>query len=267
VPARNAGGLLYSPDVGGFVGHAWTEIWVDGKWVGLDGTLGLGGVGPTHVQFGSGADSFIKFSAFDPTRVKVEVVQVRRYPLPEVRPPAKMEQALPAVKSAAENPVGAAKLGVSAGAWVLTNVEGKSERVAKSRADAVAHHARGLGTSFEYALWPAQHSIEVDLLNARHYLERRVGPGVQVALKQQRGEATAAAYEFGWRLAILKFDVNSGRTTIDRKPRLVELTRLAKQAGWAEVVYKPLLDSVEDRGDLEEWCEKVQDLLEAIQKP
>jgi hypothetical protein len=30
--------------------HMWTEVWIDGHWRGLDGTLGRGGVSATHVK-------------------------------------------------------------------------------------------------------------------------------------------------------------------------------------------------------------------------
>jgi hypothetical protein len=52
IPARTAIGLLYVEKMGrpqlGF--HMWTEVWVEGQWLGLDGTLGLGRVGATHVK-------------------------------------------------------------------------------------------------------------------------------------------------------------------------------------------------------------------------
>jgi transglutaminase-like putative cysteine protease len=52
IPARTALGLLYvergSRPQMGF--HMWTEVWIDGRWLGLDGTLGLGGVSAGHVK-------------------------------------------------------------------------------------------------------------------------------------------------------------------------------------------------------------------------
>jgi transglutaminase-like putative cysteine protease len=52
VPSRTAIGLVYveknrQPYLGF---HMWTEVLVDGQWLGLDATLGQGGVGPTHVK-------------------------------------------------------------------------------------------------------------------------------------------------------------------------------------------------------------------------
>jgi hypothetical protein len=52
IPSRTALGLVYVEKGGrpylGF--HMWTEVYVTGKWLGLDGTLGRGGVGATHIK-------------------------------------------------------------------------------------------------------------------------------------------------------------------------------------------------------------------------
>ena len=52
VPARTAVGLLYVEKgrrpLMGF--HMWTEVWIDGQWLGLDATLGLGGVSAAHLK-------------------------------------------------------------------------------------------------------------------------------------------------------------------------------------------------------------------------
>jgi hypothetical protein len=52
IPARTAIGLLYVEKsrrpMMGF--HMWTEVWIDGEWLGLDATLGLGGVSAAHVK-------------------------------------------------------------------------------------------------------------------------------------------------------------------------------------------------------------------------
>ena len=50
IPSRVAMGLTY---VGGiFGGHAWTEVYIDGEWIALDGTNGLGSVDASHIRFG-----------------------------------------------------------------------------------------------------------------------------------------------------------------------------------------------------------------------
>src|SRR5262249_25287007 len=53
VPSRTAIGLLYVREQGrspvfGF--HMWTEVWVRGKWLGLDAVLGKSGIGATHLK-------------------------------------------------------------------------------------------------------------------------------------------------------------------------------------------------------------------------
>ncbi|HTU19926.1 MAG TPA: transglutaminase-like domain-containing protein [Gemmataceae bacterium] len=52
IPARTAVGLLYVEKgrrpLMGF--HMWTEVWIDGQWLGLDATLGLGGVSAAHIK-------------------------------------------------------------------------------------------------------------------------------------------------------------------------------------------------------------------------
>jgi transglutaminase-like putative cysteine protease len=51
IPARTALGLLYVQRGGPHLGfHLWAEVFVDGTWVGLDSTLGLGGVSATHLK-------------------------------------------------------------------------------------------------------------------------------------------------------------------------------------------------------------------------
>ena len=53
IPSKTAIGLIYA-DVPGsgpvFAFHMWTEVFVDGKWMPLDATLGRGYVGATHLK-------------------------------------------------------------------------------------------------------------------------------------------------------------------------------------------------------------------------
>ena len=59
IPARVAIGLVYYR--GGFAYHMWNEVWIKDRWVPLDATLGLGGIGGGHIKIsdsnlaGSGA--------------------------------------------------------------------------------------------------------------------------------------------------------------------------------------------------------------------
>lgn len=50
IPARVAIGLVYYPSAGGFAYHMWTEAWIRDRWIPLDATLGLGGIGAAHLK-------------------------------------------------------------------------------------------------------------------------------------------------------------------------------------------------------------------------
>ena len=53
LPSRTAVGLLYvdHPQKGPVMGfHMWAEVWVDGRWQPIDGVLGRGFVGATHLK-------------------------------------------------------------------------------------------------------------------------------------------------------------------------------------------------------------------------
>jgi Transglutaminase-like superfamily len=52
MPARVAFGLVYYPPQKGFAYHMWNEVWIKDRWVPLDSTLGLGGIGADHIQLG-----------------------------------------------------------------------------------------------------------------------------------------------------------------------------------------------------------------------
>ncbi|MDG2149117.1 MAG: transglutaminase-like domain-containing protein [Planctomycetota bacterium] len=82
LPSRVAMGLVY---VGGiFGGHAWTEVWVDGRWIALDATLGLGFVDPSHIRFGAssleglGMGSEMISALLGLTNLEIEVLETER---------------------------------------------------------------------------------------------------------------------------------------------------------------------------------------------
>lgn len=53
VPSRTALGLVYAPGRDGrpfLAYHMWFEVYADGQWLALDGTLGRGSVGPGHIK-------------------------------------------------------------------------------------------------------------------------------------------------------------------------------------------------------------------------
>jgi transglutaminase/protease-like cytokinesis protein 3 len=50
IPARIAIGLVYYPPAQGFAYHMWTEVWIEDRWMGLDATLGDGGIAADHLK-------------------------------------------------------------------------------------------------------------------------------------------------------------------------------------------------------------------------
>jgi hypothetical protein len=85
VPARTAVGLVYADDPGRgpvLAFHMWTEVFVKGRWHGLDATLGRGRVGAGHLKIGD--HSWHNTQTLAPLlpvtrvmgRAKVEVVRV-----------------------------------------------------------------------------------------------------------------------------------------------------------------------------------------------
>jgi hypothetical protein len=52
IPARVAFGLVYVASEQAFAFHMWNEAWIDDRWVPLDATLALGGIGAGHLKFG-----------------------------------------------------------------------------------------------------------------------------------------------------------------------------------------------------------------------
>jgi hypothetical protein len=53
VPSRTVLGLVYAPGKDGkpyLAYHMWFEVFVEGQWLPLDATLGMGGIGPGHVK-------------------------------------------------------------------------------------------------------------------------------------------------------------------------------------------------------------------------
>lgn len=68
IPSRIAVGVVYVDSLQAFGGHMWTEARLGGKWVPLDGTLGRGGIGATHIKLAdvtfSEDDSIAPLSSF-----------------------------------------------------------------------------------------------------------------------------------------------------------------------------------------------------------
>jgi hypothetical protein len=57
IPARVAFGLVYLDGMKMFGYHAWTEVFIDGRWIPIDGTLAQGGIGAAHIKL---SDSNLK---------------------------------------------------------------------------------------------------------------------------------------------------------------------------------------------------------------
>ncbi len=65
IPARVATGLVAYQDMYAF--HMWNEVWLTDRWVPLDATLGLGGIGAGHIKLGvSSLEGVSPFAALAP---------------------------------------------------------------------------------------------------------------------------------------------------------------------------------------------------------
>jgi hypothetical protein len=73
IPARVVVGLVYMPQSQTFGGHMWTEVYVDGRWIGLDGTLGKGGIGGGHLKLAH--SSMAGVGAYDVLYSMLRVIQ------------------------------------------------------------------------------------------------------------------------------------------------------------------------------------------------
>lgn len=82
LPARVAIGLVYAPGMNGFLYHMWNEIYVDGRWIPLDATLGRGGIGAGHLKLShSNLEGASAYSCFLPVaevlgRLHVKVLEI-----------------------------------------------------------------------------------------------------------------------------------------------------------------------------------------------
>lgn len=83
IPARVAMGLVYVERAQAFAYHMWTEVYVGGRWIALDGTLGRGRVGAAHIKLSDSSlagvsvvDEFLKVLPVL-GRTKIEVLDVQ----------------------------------------------------------------------------------------------------------------------------------------------------------------------------------------------
>lgn len=83
IPARVAVGLVYMQGTGAFGYHMWTEVYIDKRWIPIDGTLAQGGIGAGHLEIAhSNLKGASAYSAFLPVvqilgRLGVEIVDVQ----------------------------------------------------------------------------------------------------------------------------------------------------------------------------------------------
>lgn len=73
VPSRTAIGLVYVDNLlgkpAGLAFHMWTEVYVNGQWLGLDATLGRGSIGPGHIKITDHSwDNVISFTPLLPVK-------------------------------------------------------------------------------------------------------------------------------------------------------------------------------------------------------
>ena len=81
IPARVAVGLVYVESMQAFGFHMWNELYLNGQWVGLDGTLGQGGIGAGHLKLShsnlAGGEGFASFLPVAQVmgRIKIELLE------------------------------------------------------------------------------------------------------------------------------------------------------------------------------------------------
>ncbi len=65
IPSRVAIGLVYVDRSGGFGYHMWTEVYLDGQWIPLDGIMGTGGTSAAYLKLNdSSLDGASAYSSF-----------------------------------------------------------------------------------------------------------------------------------------------------------------------------------------------------------
>jgi hypothetical protein len=83
MPARVAVGLVYVEGLQAMAYHMWAEVYVDRRWIPIDGTLGQGGIGAGHLQVArTSLKDSTAYAAFLPVvqilgRLKIEIVDVQ----------------------------------------------------------------------------------------------------------------------------------------------------------------------------------------------
>jgi len=83
IPARVAVGLVYLDGTQSFFYHLWTEAFIDGRWIPIDGTQAQGGIAADHLKIAdSGLTGASAYGVFLPVaeivgRLKIDVVEAK----------------------------------------------------------------------------------------------------------------------------------------------------------------------------------------------
>lgn len=73
IPSRVVVGFVYADRLEAFGGHMWTEVFINGKWIPLDATLGMGGIGAAHIKL---ADTGFQDEGAPPTASFLPILRV-----------------------------------------------------------------------------------------------------------------------------------------------------------------------------------------------
>ena len=73
IPSRVVVGFVYADSLEAFGGHMWTEVFINGKWIPLDATLGRGGIGAAHIKL---ADTGFQDNETPPTASFLPILRV-----------------------------------------------------------------------------------------------------------------------------------------------------------------------------------------------
>lgn len=73
IPSRVVVGFVYAERLEAFGGHMWTEVFLNGKWIPLDATLGRGGIGAAHIKL---ADTGFQEDGPSPTASFLPILRV-----------------------------------------------------------------------------------------------------------------------------------------------------------------------------------------------
>ncbi len=79
IPSREISGLFYADEIGGFGGHAWAEVALDGEWVPVDPAWNQTWTDAAHIRiYTDGASDYAQQTVQLSGDMKIEVVEVKR---------------------------------------------------------------------------------------------------------------------------------------------------------------------------------------------